>query len=325
MASKEETYLARRFFKCECIVANATAFQDLFWEVMKAKHGDAFETIAPQGAKGDGGNDGYLPAEKHYFQVYSPLSPKEKGGVAAKKLKDDFETLRSAGSGKKGTRLLKYSFAFNDKYQGIPKDIGLALNDLRQTYSNVIFAHYGCPELEADFLSLPDSKWDGILGMPLPDPTKIVRIDFSVLAEVVKHIMTTEVDDSETRIELPPELDDKIKMNGLSPTHAVKIQNGAIYSGAFRKYFDANSVFALNALRDHVVGIYETAKKVIRDDPANDSRTVDAVFILFRKSLFPKNRTIAAASVVDAVIGYFFEVCDVFDPYIDKRLPGASP
>ncbi len=325
MASKEETHLARLLFKCRCILANATAFQDLFWEVMKTKHGDAFETIAPQGRKGDGGNDGYLPADKHYFQVYSPLSPKEKGEVAAEKLKVDFEKLRSAWSGKKGTGLRKYSFVYGDKFQGIPKDIGLALNELRQKYPDVTFAHYGCPELEDDFLSLSETKWDGILGMPLPDPDKIVRIDFSILAEVVKHIMTTEVDDSETRIDLPPELNDKIKLNGLSPTHAIKIQNGAIYSGAVRKYFEANSVFALKDLRDHVVGIYEVAKKVLLDEQDKDGRTGDAVFILFRQALFPKNRTISAASAVDAVIGYFFEVCDVFDPYIDKRLPGASP
>lgn len=325
MATKEEIHLARQLFKCRCILASAKAFQDLFWDVMKAMHGEQFEAIAPQGRKGDGGNDGYLPAHKHYFQVYAPISPKEKADAAAKKLTEDFEKLRSAWGGKRGTRLLKYSFAYNDKYQGIPKDIGLALEGLRSKHKGITFGHYGCSELETDFLSLPDTAWDSVLGMPLPDPAKIARIDYSILAEVVKHIMTTEVDESETRIDLPPELDEKIKLNELSQTHAVKIQNGAIYSGHVRKFFDANSVFALDELRGHIVGVYETAKTVVRDNPSQDCRAADDVFVLFRQALFPKHRTISAASAVDAVIGYFFEACDVFDPHANKGLPGASP
>ena len=82
---------------------------------------------------------------------------------------------------------------------------------------------------------------------------------------------------------------------------------------------------ALDELRDHIVGIYETAKKVVRDSSSQDGRAVDDVFVLFRQNLFPKNRTISAASAVDAVIGYFFEACDVFDPYADKGLSGATP
>ncbi len=95
MASKEERSLARQMFKCRCILASAKAFQDLFWAVMKAKHGTAFEPVAPQGRKGDGGNDGYLPADKHYHQLYAPLDPKEKAGAAAKKLAQDFAKLKS--------------------------------------------------------------------------------------------------------------------------------------------------------------------------------------------------------------------------------------
>lgn len=325
MASREETLLARQLFKCRCILANASAFQSLFWEVMKAKHGDAFEAIAPQGRKGDGGNDGYFPAAKHYFQIYAPWSPIERAEAAAKKLKIDFDKLRTVWSGKKGASLLKYSFVFNDKYQGIPKDIGLALNELRLAHPNISFSHSGCPELETDFLSLSVTAWDGILAMQLPGPSSITRIDYCVLSEVIQHIMSSEVGESETRIDLPPELDDKIKLNNLSRSHATKILNGANYSGHILKYFEASSPFAKRELRDHVVGIYETAKQVARDDAISDSTSADAVFALFWRALFPKNRNLAAATAVDALIGYFFEACDVFDPHADKELPGASP
>jgi hypothetical protein len=168
--SKEEHSLARRMFKCGCICASARVFQDLFWAVMKAKHGTAFEPIGPQGSKGDGGNDGYLPAERHYFQVYSPLDPKEKAGVAAKKLARDFAKVKTHWGSKKGRGLAKFTFVYNDKYEGVPNDIGLALADLRASHTGIEFCSCGCLDLESDFMNLSENEWDRILGGPVPYP-----------------------------------------------------------------------------------------------------------------------------------------------------------
>jgi hypothetical protein len=291
---------------------------------MKAKHGDAFATVAPQGSKGDGGNDGYLPSEKHYFQLYAPVSPKEKLTVAAKKVSTDFAKVNKQwGTKKQG--ISKFSFVFNDKYDGAPKEIEQALNGLRKKNEEITFAQYCCRDLETDFMALPDTEWDRILGMPVPDPARIGNLDYSVLGEVIRFIMCADISDSETRLDLPPELDEKIQLNRLAKRHAVHIQNGALLAGHIDKYFKANSSFALSELRDHVVGHYETAKKVVQEDPPTKSPTVDAVFDLFRRSLFPKYAATATANAVDAVIGYFFEACDVFDPKAAKDLPGASP
>ena len=65
MATNEERALARLLFRIKAMLSSAKAFQDLFWGVMKAKHGPDFATVAPQGKKGDGGNDGYHPINKH--------------------------------------------------------------------------------------------------------------------------------------------------------------------------------------------------------------------------------------------------------------------
>jgi hypothetical protein len=327
MATKEERALARRMFKCECICANAKAFQDLFWAVMKAKHGTAFEPVAPQGRKGDGGNDGYLPVDKHYFQLYAPLDPKEKAGVAAKKLVADFAKVLIQWGGKKGRGLAMFTFAYNDKYEGMPKDIGLTLNDLRAKHVRVTLASYGSADLETDFMQLLETEWDRILGGAIPDPDRIRNLDYGVFGEVVRHILTADIIESDSRFDLPPELDEKIKLNKLMKRNAVFIQNGALYTGRVEKYFRDNSAFALEELQDHIVGVYEAAKKAVASAPPTDgTAVVDAVFTVFRRSLFPKSATAAMATAVDAVIGYFFEACDVFDPKpTAKGLPGASP
>jgi hypothetical protein len=126
--------------------------------------------------------------------------------------------------------------------------------------------------------------------------------------------------------DLPPDLMTKINLNNLAVGHKILIQAGALRTGHVDKYFAANSKFALDELKSHVVGVYEAAKtSVIADPSASGTSVVDAVFIVFRRSLCPKNATTGTAAAVDAVIGYFFEACDVFDPKAAKGLPGASP
>jgi len=314
-------------FKCRCILAHAKAFQDLFWAVMKAKHGTVFEAVGPQGSKGDGGNDGYLPADMHFYQLYSPVDPKEKAGIAATKLATDFATVKSQWGGKKGRGLVLFTFAYNDKYEGTPKDISLGLQDLRAKHKGITFAHCGAADVETTFMNLPDEEWDRVLGAAVPDPDRIVGLDYSVLAEVIRHVVACDVGEAESRFDLPPALDKKIKLNKLSKVHAVRVQSGALLTGRIEKYFQGHSAFALGELRDHVVGVYEAAKRaVVATPPPAGTATVDAVFALFRRSLFPKAATTAAAVAVDAVVGYFFEACDVFDPKpAAKGQSGASP
>lgn len=326
MPTKEERALARRLFKCDCILANAKAFQDLFWAVMKATHGTLFEAVGTQGRKGDGGNDGYLPRDKHYYQLYAPLNPKEKAGAAARKLATDFALIMKQWGGDGGRSIMEFTFVYNDKYEGMPKDISLCLKDLREKNSEMAFTAYGAPDLETDFMLLEDTEWDRILGAPVPDPERIGIIDYSVLGEVVRFVLSRDIDEEETRIVLPPTLDEKIALNKLSAINALRVKNGALYTGHVERYFQLNSAFALGELRDHVVGVYEAAKLAVSLTKSEAGSDVDDVFKLFRRSLFPKSAVTGTGLAVDAIIGFFFEACDVFDPNPkSKGLPGATP
>jgi hypothetical protein len=311
-------------FKCRVILANAKAFQDLFWDVMKAKHGTAFAVVAPQGRKGDGGNDGYLPIDGHYYQIFAPVDPKDKAAKAASKLADDFAKVK-AQWGKPPNALKKYSFAFNDKFEGAPKDIEIALNDLRAEHKDVTFAQYCGRDLETDFMGLPEAEWDRIVGMPVPDPVRVAGLDYSVLGEVIRFILSSDAAEEEVRLDLPPELDEKINLIDLSSTNAALIKRGAMMTGHVEKYIKNYSAFALAELRDRVVAHYETAKAQILQSPPSSGSVVDAVFFLFRRSLVPRGATVAALTAVDAIVGYFFEACDVFDPKAERGSSGASP
>lgn len=314
-------------FKCDVILAHGKEFQSLFWAVKKAKHGQDFETVQPQGSLGDGGNDGYLVSTKHYFQLYSPVKPtaKDKIKKAVTKLRGDFAKLKKDWDARGGIAV--FSFVYNDKYEGMPKAISQELGTLRKAHPGVTFFAFSAADLELDFMGLPDSEWDGILGGPVPDLERLAGLDYSVLAAVVKHVMACDFEEAESRLELPPELDDKIQVNKLSEFNARKIRNGANMTRLIDRYFEGKSIDEKGELKDRVVSIYERAKKVAAEEPPPDGASpADVVFKLFRRGLCPKTRTVPTAAAVDAVIGYFFEVCDVFDPKpSSKGLPGASP
>ena len=126
--NKDENFLARILFANRLLRANNTAFQQLFWAVLRAKHGQDFVEVRPQGAIGDGGNDGYLPGDGHYFQVYGPIDPSAKVEYAAGKLSDDFQKVLSSWN--QITAMKTYSFVFNDKYEGTYTRIAQALGKI---------------------------------------------------------------------------------------------------------------------------------------------------------------------------------------------------
>lgn len=150
--TKDELLIARILFVNRLLKANNQAFQQFFWAVMRAKHGPEFVEIRPQGRLGDGGNDGYLPADGHYFQVYGPVDPQEKVTEAAKKLAGDFEKLKT--SWHQTTPIRAYSFVFNDKYEGTFTKIAQTLGKIEKVNPTVKCRPFTAGHLEDVFLSL---------------------------------------------------------------------------------------------------------------------------------------------------------------------------
>ena len=211
--TRDELLIARVLFINRLLRANNQAFQQLFWTVMRARHNQDFVEIRPQGRLGDGGNDGFLPADGHYFQVYGPVDPKEKVTEAAEKLASDFEKLKN--SWHPTTPIQAYSFVFNDKYEGTFKEIALALGEIEKTNPSVKCRPFTAGHLEDVFVSLPEERVHGVLGTILPDPARIIRVDYGVLKEVVTHIMQSPSKAVTTRFGDLPELGEKIRLNNL--------------------------------------------------------------------------------------------------------------
>ncbi len=322
--TNEELYIARVLFINRMLKTDGDGFQQLFWQVMSAKHGSDFVAIRPQGTFGDGGNDGYLSAEGHYFQVYGPVAPAEKVTEAASKLVGDFEKLKAFWN--KSIPIRSYSFVFNDKYHGTFTKIAEALAKIEKDNPGVRCRPFTAGQMEDAFLTLTATDMNGIIGF-LPEPTKIINIDYGILRDVISYIMNSPISSFATRLGDLPELDDKIQLNELCTGWGDIIRAGARQTGHVDTYFSKNSGFMKQQLKTHLVGLYQHARDGWRDKPAIPTGTqlAEFVFLAFRNDLLPPNATQAVQAAVDVLIGYYFEACDVFDPHAAKDSPSASP
>ncbi|MBT6049309.1 MAG: hypothetical protein HOG49_21140, partial [Candidatus Scalindua sp.] len=131
-----------------------------------------FKKIRPYGNEGDGGNDGYRPSEGIYYQVYAPKIPNEKEAEAARKLKKDFEHLKTDWD--QISKINLFYFVFNDKGAGVSIKLEKALAELKVNNENIEFKILLPKDLETTFLKL---KKDEILALGFDvDSTKALRI-----------------------------------------------------------------------------------------------------------------------------------------------------
>lgn len=98
-------------------------FEDFVFEIYKLKYKD-IQKVKPQGAKGDGANDGYVRGEL-VLQVYAPETIKVENAI--KKMKKDFCRAKDSGWVFK-----EWHFIINDKLKGGFRDIHHAIDELEK-------------------------------------------------------------------------------------------------------------------------------------------------------------------------------------------------
>lgn len=150
MAPIDQHYLTLQFVSRIYLLAGIE-FQTFVERLLSEKYDD-FDRVRPYGSLGDGGNDGYQRKEGIFYQVYSPLDPKERAYEAAEKLEGDFEKLYLKWN--HITEIREFNFIYNDKYLGTNIVIEEARSKLGTKYPAVVFNIILAKTLEKLFQSL---------------------------------------------------------------------------------------------------------------------------------------------------------------------------
>jgi len=307
----------RKAFKLRIHESNGTAFENLFCDIMRSAESD-FKKVKPQGNIGDRKNDGFIPSQGKYYQVYAPENPTGNPGGATKKIEADLDGLISYWSNLHNHKISHFYFVFNDKYHGAYPEVYTTLNSLKSQYDLHVCDVLLSSELEDVFMELDEDSIASICGY-YPKTEDIGFIDNSIVAEIVGHVSESYDGFSESQTTEPPDFDKKIRFNNLGKNTAAHLNVGAYQVGYVEDYFRTNSKFSRQQARDSLNEMYISYldyDNVLASEVSGLSES-DIIFKnmvdeLLPIDLFPRQRRDYERNII-AVLSFFFEACDIFE------------
>lgn len=302
--NREEKYIARLMLKNKLHECDKQSFEDLFVKVMMCANPD-FKSVKPQGRIGDRKNDGFDKINGLYYQVYAPEDIRAREGSAIDKLQEDFTGLVDYWQ-KKGFSINKFHYVVNDKYKGVYPSLHVAAENLSKAHGIEIEV-IQCKNVEDKVLELTEEKILDIVGF-IPDPLDIQNVDFDTMSEVVGHLMNLPMPLTPVVIPANPNFEEKIRFNGLSTEVVQYLNAGRNQVFAVSEYFELNSRFVKDDLKEVFRAIYLRGSIEINESETKN----DQLFFYIRNKACPKN-TLAVHSTVYILMAYYFEYCDIFE------------
>jgi hypothetical protein len=309
MGANEDFYY-RQFFQLKVHKVSGDEFQRLFNQVMGYAH-PGFQSITPRGNWGDGGNDGWIPDEGHYFQVYGPkptTAAADSETTALKKAIDDFDKLPE-----KWQDVYRYSFVMNDRFQGIPAPIASALQKLEKDKHLKSARGFPMQKLMEFFMQLTlDKRQDIIGGIPAADVTFIDPRE-------VSELLASLADNADTRLtfltDKAPDFDEKIEFNGLTDPVSAKLTALSYQVSLIDEFLDGRDSGLRQAIAQEIRDYYQQSKVAIPDgsQDAGNRRYFWLVEKLIPPTVTHPHSLGAYRTAAELVIAKYFETCDAYD------------
>jgi len=292
--NSQEKELARGRFKLKIHESNGQEFEDLFTSIMNyAEQG--FQAIKPWGNIGDRKNDGYIKSAGIFFQVYAPEDITRSYVQVVNKIKTDFEGLK-----KQWTPINEFYFVVNDKYKGVNADCEQAIQAIKKEHGLNDAGFKTAKDLENLLFSLDDDQIFSVIGF-LPDPEKIT-LDFSILNEIIKHLMKLPLSREGDSLIVYPDWDDKIQINNLGRIESQYLNTASFQVASLDNYLKNESIFFAEGIKDQIRNVY---KNLENNYSGND------LFWEIVTKISPRQDSSIQTSVI-ILLAKYFETCDIF-------------
>ncbi len=278
-------------------------FEDFIVSLYKIKYPN-LKAVKPQGAKGDGANDGYLSGEL-LLQVYAP--EKIDAQKAIKKLEHDLQRAKD-----EDWKFKKYHFIINDKFKGALTDIHKKIDELQGENSNIEIELIDTETLKTMIYDLRVS--DSLKIHVLLEMDKDISEfgDFELIATIIdflaneKAIKQTQVTDymnfSET--DFLPDGITKLKIN--------------IEDEMFSKIFGTYIIKSQEVIEEFIpkIGLdeFEFVGDLIKKSYGKYAKKIvsEKALLQLHSELYKKMHDDGNLNVaLWIVIAYFFDICDI--------------
>lgn len=296
-------YIVRLIFQNRIYTCDGAAFESFFTQVMQS-HNSNFRQVKPQGQYGDRKNDGFDSTTGTYYQVYAPEDIRIKEKDTIEKLVTDFTGLYSYWQSI--TPIRSFFYVVNDKYKGVYASLYEELQKIKTQHPEIVTDSFLSKNLEDIFLGLDETAIDGIIGI-IPSPDDI-SVEYGVMKNVVDYLLKVETNPQQEVIPINPDFGNKISFNKLSEQVAAYLKSHRINEYAINDFFELNSDFAKNELRNVFNGLYTEALSAI---PDSENKNDKVFFYIYEKS-YPKH-SVAVDAAIFTLMAYYFEYCDIFE------------
>ncbi|MCJ7772462.1 MAG: hypothetical protein MUP22_04940 [Desulfobacterales bacterium] len=297
-----EKTIARHLFQNKIFKADGQIFEDIFSAIMNYAEAD-FQQIKPWGNIGDRKNDGYIKTKGIFYQVYAPQDIQKSYTNVVSKLKEDFDGLKAQWS-----PVNEFYFVVNDKYKGVNADSEKIIQEMKISHNLINAGFLTAKDIENTLFKLDDDQILSIAGF-IPDPASIKHLDFSILNEVIGHIMKLPSKDGDYSKIVLPDWDEKIYLNGLSESVSGLLNNGFFQVHSLDKYLKNNCDFLADSLRDKMNKIYLQEK---------ENNIGDDLFWAIINHSSPKAEYMYQTSVI-VLMSKYFETCDIFEEPVQEN------
>ncbi len=299
----------RTLFQLKIYKVSGEEFQRLFENIMEYRYPD-FQSVAPWGNWGDGGNDGWIPSEKRYFQVYGPKINTNPSPVkATEKLIEDFQKLKN-----KWSDIECYHFVYNDRFNKMPAPIGKALADLQNQYHLQEATPFSMGKLEKTFMALTDDQKMMIVGAI---PTEIPdSIDPRAIGELLSHLADQETQMLKLLDETAPDFQDKIKFNGLSQPISGYLNSYSYQTQYIDDFLQSRDIGLAQICAVEIHSIYLNSQQEIPDETENapNLRYVWMIEQLIPPVAHNHPHTLKAyREAAQVILAKYFESCDAYE------------
>lgn len=314
MSNIQLNYIYNLLFRVQMLQRSGESFMSFFNDIMSFSD-ERFQSIAPWGKWGDGGNDGYIQADGHYFQVYAPKpntqwNPPE----AFKKAETDFNKL-----GNKWLEVKKYSFVINDRFEGSPAPLNSALQ-IFQSQNHLELCESLCSrKLQVKFNKLSEDYKAIIVGS-VPN-LEDVPINFynNEINTLLLYLSDKAHNSKISLLDINvPDFEKKILLNNLNPQIAEELRNNIKKVSLIDDYLNSVKGGISQEISTFVHEIYQQSKFLFN----GQEDEIDLQYAWIRDEIIPPeirnnpSQRMALAgyrTVSSIVLAKYFESCDVYE------------
>lgn len=299
----------RTLFKLKLYEVYGDSFQRLFNDIANYRYTD-FQPVAPYGNQGDGGNDGWIPSEKRYFQVYGKKADSKTDlNYILRKATGDFTKIQVTWG-----KVDYYHFVYNDRFEAAPAPVIKAVSDLKTAYNLTESTVWDSRKLERLFMELNDDQKQSILGsIPVDIPD---FIDSRLVAELLKHLADNISPSFLLLNQTAPDFNEKIQFNDLAEPIKDKLKYYSYQIQEVDDFLIKRDLGLQQSIAMELQDMYKESKKIIPD-------SIEAANIRYAwmmEKLIPENvkqqhahSHKAYRDAAQVILAKYFEICDIYE------------